>query len=210
MDILEAIDTRKTTRKFGSKKPTIDEVKRMINSARLAPSAINAQNWRFISIFNDDIKNKMAQSVLDKYSEIISKLDAETGAQVERYKGHSTFFTHAPLVIVCIEKQATSFMGGILEKAGYSENEIKKMRPDSYLLSMGGAVENILLTAHSLGYGSCWMVAPVLGEAGMRKILNLSDDEKIVSILSIGEIAQDATDKRSPKKNLDEIIEIVE
>ena len=210
MDILEVIDNRKTIRKFDSKKPTTDEVKRMINSARLAPSAINAQNWKFIAILNDDIKNKMADSVLSAYDEIISHLDEETAKGVERYKGHSTFFIHVPLVIVCVEKDAPSFMEGILEKANFSAEKIKLMRPNSYLLSMGGAVENILLTAYSLGYGSCWMVAPVLGEGGMRKILDLKDDEKIVSILSIGVPAADATDKRSPKKSLDEVLEIIE
>lgn len=210
MDIFEAIDNRKTIRKFDSYKPTIEEAKRIIESARLAPSAINAQNWKFIAVFNDEIKNKMANCVLDGYDKIQSKIDSETSSTIERYKGHSTFFTHAPLVIVCVEKFAPSFMSGVLEQAGFDEKEIKLMRPDSYLLSMGGAIENMLLSAYAMGLGSCWMVAPVLGENGMRKVLNLKEDEKIVSILAIGKPAPDATDKRSPKKSLDEIIEIIE
>ena len=68
----------------------------------------------------------------------------------------------------------------------------------------------MMLKAWDMGLGSCWMVAPVLGESGMRKVLNLNDDEKIVSILAIGKPAIDATDKRSPKKSLDEIMEIIE
>ena len=210
MDILEAIDNRKTIRKFDLKKPSVDVVKRIINSARLAPSAINAQNWKFIAILNDDVKNKMANSVLCAYDKIIANLDGEDASQVEKYKGHSTFFTHAPLVIVCVEKYAPAFMGGILEKANFDKKEIELMRPNSYLLSMGGAIENMLLTAYSLNLGSCWMVAPVLGESGMRKILNIKEDEKIVSILSIGAPAEDISDKRSFKKELDEIMEIIE
>ena len=101
-------------------------------------------------------------------------------------------------------------MSGVLEKAGIKDDEIKLMRPDSYLLSMGGAIENMLLSAYALGLGSCWMVAPVLGEDGMRKTLNLKEDEKIVSILAFGRPAPDATDKRSPKKELDKIMEIIE
>ena len=75
-------------------------------------------------------------------------------------------------------------MGGVLENAGYSALEIAKMRPDSYLLSMGGAVENMILSASALGFGSCWMVAPVLAEADFRKILNIQDDEKIVTLFN--------------------------
>lgn len=210
MEIFEAIDNRKTIRKYDDYKPTTEEVKRIINSARLAPSAINMQNWKFIAIYNDKVKEELANAVLAAYDRILSNLNEEDKAPVERYKGHSTFFKNAPFIIVCVEKFAPSFMGGVLEKAGIKDDEIKLMRPDSYLLSMGGAIENMLLSAYALGLGSCWMVAPVLGEDGMRKTLNLKEDEKIVSILAFGRPASDVSDKRSPKKELDEIMEIIE
>ncbi len=210
MDILEAIDNRKTIRKFDNYKPTTDEVKRIINSARVAPSAMNTQNWKFIAVLNDEVKEKMADCVLSAYDRIVADLEDEIKDRVERFKGHSVFFKHAPLVIVCIEEKAPSFMNGVLELAGFSDREISLMRPDSFLLSMGGAIENMLLCAYSMGFGSCWMVAPVLGEGGMREVLDIKDNQKIVSILSIGKPAQDYTDKRSPKKPLDEIIKIIE
>ena len=67
MEIFECIDTRKTIRKYADYIPTDDEIKRIINSARLAPSAINAQNWRFIAVLNQDVKHKMAEAISDKY-----------------------------------------------------------------------------------------------------------------------------------------------
>ncbi len=209
MELFEAIDNRKTIRKYGEYLPTTDEVKRIINSARLAPSAMNVQNWKFIAIFNQDVKNKLADCVLSSYDRILAGLNDELKAQVERYKGHSTFFKTAPFIIVCIEKEAPAFMGGALESAGIPDEEIKLMRPDSYLLSMGGAIENMLLAGYALGLGSCWMVAPVLGEKGMREVLKLDKKDKIVSILAFGRPAEDISDKRSPKKNLEEIMEII-
>lgn len=152
----------------------------------------------------------MAENVIEAYDNILSGLDLELKEKVERFKGHSVFFEKAPLIIVCIEEEAPSFMGGVLEKANIEPDKIKLMRPDSYLLSMGGAIENMLLTAYDTGLGSCWMVAPVLGEEGMRKTLKLSESQKIVSILAFGKPAADATDKRSPKKSLDEIMEIIQ
>ena len=137
MEIFEAIDNRKTIRKYDDYKPTTEEVKRIINSARLAPSAINMQNWKFIAIYNDKVKEELADSVLRAYDRILSNLNEEDKAPVERYKGHSTFFKNAPFIIVCVEKFAPSFMSGVLEKAGIKDEEIKLMRPDSYLLSMG-------------------------------------------------------------------------
>lgn len=208
MDFLNVIDTRKTIRKYSDYIPTTDEIKRIIESARLAPSAMNTQNWEFIAIYNQEIKDALAGEVLKVYDEILDKLDEETKAGIERYKGHSTFFAKAPVIIVCVEKNAASFMGGILEKAGYSKEEISNMRPDSYLLSMGGAIENMLLTACVQGLGSCWMVAPVLAYKGMKEVLGLDEADKIVSILTFGR-PNEENDRRSNKKSLDEIMRII-
>ncbi len=208
MEIFECIDTRKTIRKYTDYIPTDDEIKRIINSARLAPSAINAQNWRFVAVLNQDIKHKMAMAISDKYDEITKNLDEETKARVLGYKGHSTFFENAPVVIVCVEIEAPSFMGGVLEQAGYSKDVISRMRPDSYLLSMGGAVENMILSANALGLASCWMVAPVLANDEIKNILKLKDNEKITTLLAIGKPYSDNPNK-PPKKPLEEVMEII-
>ncbi len=208
MEIFECLDTRKTIRKYSDYIPTDDEIKRIINSARLASAAMNTQNWKFLAIFNKDIKHKMADAVLNKYDEITSRIDEDTARAVSSYKAHSTFFETAPAIIVCIETNAPSFMGGVLEKANYSKEEISKMRPDSYLLSMGGAVENMSLAAHALGLSSCWMVAPVLAEKAFKEILNLKEDDKIVTILTIGKPYAD-NPNRAPKKPLEEVMEII-
>lgn len=208
MEIFECLNTRKTIRKYSDYIPTDDEIKRIINSARLAPAAMNTQNWKFLAIFNKDIKHKMADAVLNKYDEITSRIDEDTARAVSSYKAHSTFFETAPAIIVCIETNAPSFMGGVLEKANYSKEEISKMRPDSYLLSMGGAVENMSLAAHALGLSSCWMVAPALAEKAFKEILNLKDDDKIVTILTIGKPCAD-NPNRAPKKPLEEVMEII-
>lgn len=213
MDNLEyffnIVDTRKTNRKYQNYVPPKEDIKRIINSARLAPSAINAQNWKFIAIYSDEIKHKMAQAVLDTYDEILSKLkDEDLKEKIERYRGHSTFFEKAPVVIACIITKAPSFCEGVLENCGFECAQIGLMRPDSQLLSMGGAIENMALSAHALNLGSCWMVAPVLAQDRFREILDMDCGDKIVSLLAIGK--PEVSDKRSPKKQLDEIMTIID
>lgn len=212
MDNLEfffnIVDTRKTNRKYEDYIPPIEDIKRIIESARLAPSAINAQNWKFIAVYSKEIKQKMAGAVLETYDEILSKLkDPEEREKIERYKGHSTFFENAPAVIVCVLTKAPSFFDGVLESSGYECAKIKDMRPDSQLLSMGGAIENMALTAAALGLGSCWMVAPVIAVDKFREILNIECEDRIVSLLTIGKPV--ISGKRSPKKQLEEILEII-
>ncbi len=209
VNFFEVIKNRKTVRKYTDYIPTDDEIKEIIDSARLAPSAVNAQNWKFVAILNNDVKQKMANAVLEKYDEIVSKLDKQEEKDgVNRFRAHSTFFTQAPLLIAVVETKYPAFLDNVLENAKYSSEEISLMRPDSQLLSMGGAVENMALTAHALGLGSCWMVAPVLACSAFKKILNLADDDKIVSLLAVGKPA-DVPSGRAPKKNLEEIMQII-
>jgi nitroreductase len=87
--------------------------------------------------------------------------------------------------------------------------EVLLYKPDSSLLSMGGAIENITLSATALGYGTCWLCAPIIAYKGFKKILNLSETDKIVSLLTIGKPENNNT-QQPPKKSLEEVIEIIE
>ena len=53
MEIFECIDTRKTIRKYSDYIPTDDEIKRIINSARLAPAAMKTGSfWLFSTVIS--------------------------------------------------------------------------------------------------------------------------------------------------------------
>jgi len=60
MDLMEAIRTRRSIRKY---KPTpVPEsiVKEVLNAARLAPTANNSQPWRIVVVQDEDTKLKLA------------------------------------------------------------------------------------------------------------------------------------------------------
>jgi nitroreductase len=51
------------------------------------------------------------------------------------------------------------------------------------------AIENILLMVTALGLGACWVIAPcidVRDENRLRKLLNIPDEYKAISLISIG------------------------
>lgn len=209
MDFFETIYTRKTIRKYEKSNPPIDDVKKIIDSARVAPTATNSQNWKFIAIYNDEIKVKMAQAVSNTYDKIIGMVvDEEFRNNLLKSKNFSTFFKDAPVVIACIETERKSAMTEFLKKQELSYEEILLYRPDSSLLSMGAAIENMSLAANALGYGTCWMCAPIIAYKTFKEILNLSEKDKIVSLLALGKPASD-NKNQPPKKTLDEIYQIL-
>jgi nitroreductase len=53
------------------------------------------------------------------------------------------------------------------------------------------ATQNMLLAAHSIGLGSCWIGAYGSGyEASARRILGIPDDKRLLSLISLGYAAE--------------------
>jgi len=132
MEVLEAIKTRRSIRKY--KATPIDDrtVELVLEAARWAPSWKNTQCWRFIVVRDAEIKSKLADTLWFKSpSEHNPSMDA---------------IKTAPVVIVaCAE----------LGKAGYREGNVATDKGDYwYMFDVALAMQNLVLTAHSLGLGT--------------------------------------------------------
>lgn len=71
-----------------------------------------------------------------------------------------------------------------------------------YLVDGAIAMEHLVLAATSEGYGTCWIAA--IDEEGIRQMLNIPQDYRVVAITPIGEIAEDKA--HYPKKNVQEYV----
>ena len=60
MDVYEAIGTRKSVRAFKDKGVSEEMIGRLLEAARLAPSASNRQEWRFIVIRDASVRKHLA------------------------------------------------------------------------------------------------------------------------------------------------------
>jgi nitroreductase len=60
MDVFEAIAVRKSVRAFLDKPVGEDVLEKILDAARLAPSARNAQEWRFVVVSDRTVRQKIA------------------------------------------------------------------------------------------------------------------------------------------------------
>lgn len=88
MDVFETIRLRSSVRFFTEAEVTDDDIKKLIDAARLAPSAGNIQPWEFIVVRNREIRRRLAVAAL-----------------------HQRFIEEAPVAIVVCADQARSSMG---------------------------------------------------------------------------------------------------
>ena len=78
MDIYEAIRIRKSVRSFLDRDIEEDKLQRVLEAARLAPSAKNKQEWRFVVVKDRQKREQLARAAHDQ-----------------------TFVGEAPVVIAC-------------------------------------------------------------------------------------------------------------
>ena len=64
------------------------------------------------------------------------------------------------------------------------------------------AVQNILLLAHTRGFGACWMCAPLFCAATVRAALGLPEDWEPQALITLG--IPDGAGRERPRLRIDE------
>jgi nitroreductase len=62
MDVFEAIKGRRSFRAYNSKGIEEDKLKRVLDAGRLAPSASNMQDWKFIVVKDESTRKRLVQA----------------------------------------------------------------------------------------------------------------------------------------------------
>lgn len=156
MDFDEVIEKRQTIRNYDDTEVTYEELKTLIASARLAPSAKNRQPWRFY-ILTEKEKNDIA-SMMYEWAEL--NCDKKTTV-----KATANYMKEANKVIMV-----------------YSPFYHNKYRKPDYL-SLGASIEHLILKCTEMNLGSCWCCDTLYLEKEIDNYLGINTYEQISAIL---------------------------
>jgi nitroreductase len=177
----EAIEKRRSIRKFKDIKIPEEHIMELIEAARLAPSGCNAQPWRFKIVKDEETKLKLAEAAHKQ-----------------------SFIAQAPVVIVCCADISDYIEGSVsgiqdLGKIGAVEdrivniiceniNEMKKMDITEIgpriAANVTIAIEHIVLRALDFNLGTCWIRA--MDEDKIRDIFSWNENIYPVALLPVG------------------------
>jgi nitroreductase len=177
----EAIEKRRSIRKFKPDSIPDEYIRELLSAARLAPSGCNAQPWRFKIVREADAKAKLAEAAYNQ-----------------------TFISQAPVVIVCcadIQGYLAGTVSGVqdLGKIGAIEDRIiTVLQGKAKLLetiernelgpriatNVAIAIEHIVLRALDFDLGSCWI--RLIDEQKVREQFGWNDNIYVVALLPIG------------------------
>lgn len=147
--VMEAIKVRRSIRTFTDEPLTKGEISEIVEAGRYAPSAKNMQPWRFIVITDKELIGELERNTkalmrkVIKYKSVLELFVAQLRNEevIDTIKRHSVpdkpvLFYDAPVLIFILSKNNSN---------------------DFDDLSCACAAQNMMLAAHSMGLGSCWI-----------------------------------------------------
>lgn len=172
MELVSAIEKRRSIRKFQDKEVSNEILLELIRLATLAPSGHNRQPWEF-QIVKGETKNKIADMLYNKMIDVEGSTAPNTAN---------------------IMKDANALIMVYLS----ADSDYNNLND---ILSIGGAVENILLAITDLDLGGLWIGNTMHIKEELKDIVG---NKNIVSCIAVGYKDQDP--KPRPRKPLNEII----
>lgn len=177
MDVMAAIESRRSIRRYKDLPVEKEKVRRVLEAACMAPSASNSQPWDFIVIDDPDMAQRVASLFLSAYRKVYQEVVPLSGDALEQRLGEreAGVFQKVPVyVVVCLNQGRCGFERHP-EKAFFWA-----------LQGVSAAIQNMLLAAFALGLGTCWMSALAFEEAELKKLLHIPDAVRILGGIPIG------------------------
>jgi len=153
-DILELIQTRRNVKYFLPKFVSWDNVARILDAARHAPSCGNIQNWKFVVVFDPDKKHQIAEACYGQYEIVQAGILIVVCAEpekAERYYGvrgerlYSVQNCAAAIQNMLLEAHslglATCWIGGFEEESVKSTLNIPEDARPQAIIAVGYAKE---------------------------------------------------------------------
>ncbi|MBE5863264.1 MAG: nitroreductase family protein [Lachnospiraceae bacterium] len=183
MDALEAILSRRSTRRYASVMPEKALIEKVIEAGRYAPSGGNNQTTHFVVFTDRAVLDEMAALACAEFAKM--EADENTYASLRHSisaakRGNYVFHYGAPVFIMTANKK------------GYG----------NALADSACALENMMIAANALDLGSCWInqLHWLDENQAMRGFLyqyGLREDETITGGLILG-YAEGGLPERTP------------
>ena len=189
----EVIFRRRSVRFYHKKQVPEHLVKRLLEAGRFAPSAGNAQPWKFIVVRDQDMIREMTEDVVKFCQKVMKLLDyLKPGREGRRWlaalvqKLRKNEFH--PIPFGAMKLIAEGRLGVWHGAPTVIVMLVDTRSPGKPLVDVGIAGQNMVLAAHSLGLGTCWVsfITPLEFTMKWRKRLGVKRPYKLVTSIGVG------------------------
>lgn len=193
---LEFLRSRRTVRQYRSGATDRELIERILEAARWAPSPHNVQPWRFAVVTDMATQDALARAMGDAWAEDLKRDGlSEEFIRLNLEGSRSRICGASAVIVVCMTEE---------DLDEYPDQFRQSAERTMALHSVGAAIENMCLMAHSMGLGTCWMCAPLFCPDVVVRVLGLPDGWQPQALLTIGWPAETPAAPR--RKTLDALV----
>ncbi|MDQ6693922.1 MAG: TIGR03668 family PPOX class F420-dependent oxidoreductase, partial [Chloroflexota bacterium] len=164
-DFVDLAKGRHVVRQYKDIEVPRELVEETLEAARWAPSPHGIQPWRFVVITRHEWKEKLAGEMAVDWRHNL-EMDGESAEIVEsRLRKSQARILGSPVLVVPCLYMAQSHV--------YPDPARQEAERIMAIQSLGAAIQNMLLSAYSLGLDTGWMCAPLFCPEVVRSALDL-------------------------------------
>lgn len=191
----DMIYDRRSIRKFLPKDVPLERIDQLLDAGRVAPSAKNRQPWQFIVLANKSkaaFLDCMEQGILKEEKE--KRLLPNSAFGVADAKNTLRILKEAPVILTVLNTNGRTPFAAIDTDARITEL--------CDTLSIGAAMENIILKAAELGLGTLWVANTCFAYEDLVEFLHTQS--QLIGVIAVGYAAE--TPPARPRKALRDIV----
>lgn len=159
--------------------PDTAQLERIVQAAAAAPDHGRLQPWRFILVPGDK-RERLAQA----FVQALQERDPTASAQQLESAREKAF--RAPLLLVAVVR-----LGDGAAAAGADASATgTPVHDNERLVSLGCAIQNMLLSAHAEGWGSGLTSGQAMHSTALRTLLALAAHEQAVCCINLGTVSK--------------------
>ncbi len=168
MTVPAFLEARRSIRAFTDAPVDADALDPLVAAACIAPAPHHSRPWRFVTVTTSEAKESLANGMGAQWRTDLAADGVPTARIDELVDASHGKLTGAPaLVLGCLTWDG-------LDR--YPDEARRRAEWGMALLSLGAAVENLMLAAADDGLASCWVAAPIFCPEAARDALDLPEE----------------------------------
>jgi len=188
---------RRTIRAFTNEPVDAGAVRRAVGTALTAPAPHHSQPWRFVILSSAAARAALLDAMREAWIGDLRR-DGFTEAQIARRIRRGEPLRLAPLIIVpCLVTDAAH---------DYPDERRNRAEEAMFVVSMGAAVQNLLIALAVDGLGSAWISSTLFCRDVAARAMDLPAGWRPMGAIAVGRPAEQAKD-RLPRDPGDFILE---
>jgi F420 biosynthesis protein FbiB-like protein len=181
-DLMELLRRRRSVRRFRAAPVDRTVLERVLEAARLAPSAHNRQPWRFVVIQDEVARARLAEAMAARLqADRLADGTAPEAVEADVSRSRDRLRQASCAILVCLTMEAMD---------RYPDDRRNLAERMMAVQSVAMAGENLMLAATTEGLGTCWMCSPLFAGDEARRALGLPNDWEPQGLVLLGEPAE--------------------